>query len=1053
MPRYPLIPEDDSTGPSLGSVTSDDGERYPLLPEDTIPLVDEQDGGLSIIVEGGPAGPAGPTGPAGPAGVAGDHGALTGLADDDHPQYQLAADLGDSALLDVGTTTGFVAAGDDSRFTDTVATSRLGTTGTASETTFLRGDQAWASLGDVGAYKTSTELVLPGLIPGVATTQAAYSRDTPFIDITGDIDIRMNLSLTDWTPATDVSPLSKWGAAGFRSWYLRITSLGKLGLAWSANGTDTVTGGPVLSTVPSSTTDGVYSWVRATLRVDNGENQHELKFYTSTDGVTWTQLGNTRAFVGTTSIFSSSSDLSIGTTVGFNPVPMSVKRVTLHSTIGGTTPAPFDVLFSGGSPNARVILEVAGGNNSLIFIPGLAATAPLSAALNSDPRLNDQRGPVWSIGRVDNADRPTGHDAKSAGYFQIGTMTTARTFTLTSIAEIGIGKSTLVFSGAGCSETNTLTVQAYGTETINGSNTYVITEPNRLITFYSNTATAPTLGPNWVVDAGPTGVTGPPGADGSPGGLSWTYAINTGSAGDRDPGNDNVGFVTLPYESATQIVVDDNPYGINTTLHELFFSVQSGYLLLTSQADPSIYASWEIVSCVDGTMTNETEDGSYVIFNVNASNMGYGSFTDGELVTLSINVAGPQGPQGDPGLDSAGYLTTSVSSMTLNAGTKTLTVDTGLAYSIAQSVVIANDVDHHLHGTVVSYNSTTGVLVVDHDKHTGTGTFSSWVINIDGAITLNVGTTAGTVAAGDDARFSNWNWLNEWDDSVNYVLGDVVYLNTGTYGGAWRAIASSNNVNPSLSVGSPWEPVALPVTGTLPITVGSNAVSIAAATTSAAGSMSSADFTKLAGVASGATSNTVPEQYLRGTGYWHTTPYSATATSYALGSTTMANACTQTHVSPIYLDRTTTYDAIGVQLVTPATDTGAVIELGWCPALTDRSGSPDYTAITSAGNISATAVAGEYSLPVSVTLTAGTWYLLAALKSATTKAGTVPAIRGTIPPMAIYSATSLTTNAAQMQRGSRATDAALTTTVAGAPYATATQPTVGRIGLKVLSWP
>jgi hypothetical protein len=72
--------------------------------------------------------------------------------------------------------------------------------------------------------------------------------------------------------------------------------------------------------------------------------------------------------------------------------------------------------------------------------------------------------------------------------------------------------------------------------------------------------------------------------------------------------------------------------------------------------------------------------------------------------------------------------------MTLNAGTKTLTVGTGLAYSIAQSLVIANDVDHHLHGTVVSYNPTTGVLVVDHDKHTGTGTFSSWSVNLDGVI-------------------------------------------------------------------------------------------------------------------------------------------------------------------------------------------------------------------------------------------------------------------------------------------------------------------------------
>ena len=153
-------------------------------------------------------------------------------------------------------------------------------------------------------------------------------------------------------------------------------------------------------------------------------------------------------------------------------------------------------------------------------------------------------------------------------------------------------------------------------------------------------------------ETGPQGQTGPQGATGPKGelaGLSWTYQINTSTSGDRDPGNDNLGFVTLPYYNATQIVVDDNPYGINTTLHELFLNVQSAYLTLTSQLDPYIYATWKVTSCVDGTVTNETADGSYVIFNVDASNMGYGSFTDGELVTLSLSIIGSQGATGAAG--------------------------------------------------------------------------------------------------------------------------------------------------------------------------------------------------------------------------------------------------------------------------------------------------------------------------------------------------------------------------------------------------------------------
>lgn len=46
-----------------------------------------------------------------------DHGLLAGLADDDHPQYQLVAGLGGAALLNVGTTAGTVAAGNDARIT------------------------------------------------------------------------------------------------------------------------------------------------------------------------------------------------------------------------------------------------------------------------------------------------------------------------------------------------------------------------------------------------------------------------------------------------------------------------------------------------------------------------------------------------------------------------------------------------------------------------------------------------------------------------------------------------------------------------------------------------------------------------------------------------------------------------------------------------------------------------------------------------------------------------------------------------------------------------
>ena len=37
-----------------------------------------------------------------------------------------------------------------------------------------------------------------------------------------------------------------------------------------------------------------------------------------------------------------------------------------------------------------------------------------------------------------------------------------------------------------------------------------------------------------------------------------------------------------------------------------------------------------------------------------------------------------------------------------------------------------------MHGEVTSYNPATGALVVDIKKHTGSGTYTSWVLNLDG---------------------------------------------------------------------------------------------------------------------------------------------------------------------------------------------------------------------------------------------------------------------------------------------------------------------------------
>jgi hypothetical protein len=82
------------------------------------------------------------------------------------------------------------------------------------------------------------------------------------------------------------------------------------------------------------------------------------------------------------------------------------------------------------------------------------------------------------------------------------------------------------------------------------------------------------------------------------------------------------------------------------------------------------------------------------------------------------------------------YHTTSNSTLTIAAnGTITaITNDLGLDYSTAQTVILAHNLSNHMHGDVVSYNQSTGALVVDLQHKSGSGTYSSWEINLQGAV-------------------------------------------------------------------------------------------------------------------------------------------------------------------------------------------------------------------------------------------------------------------------------------------------------------------------------
>ena len=110
-----------------------------------------------------------------------------------------------------------------------------------------------------------------------------------------------------------------------------------------------------------------------------------------------------------------------------------------------------------------------------------------------------------------------------------------------------------------------------------------------------------------------------------------------------------------------------------------------------------------------------------------------------QLCTLNDNIetfggtSGTSGTSGSTGAAGDRYQTTSSTSFTLGTG-GTITVGTGLAYTVSQDILIAYNISNHQVSMIISYNPATGVLVFDAPSEvTGSGTYNSWGVNLNGA--------------------------------------------------------------------------------------------------------------------------------------------------------------------------------------------------------------------------------------------------------------------------------------------------------------------------------
>jgi hypothetical protein len=95
---------------------------------------------------------------------------------------------------------------------------------------------------------------------------------------------------------------------------------------------------------------------------------------------------------------------------------------------------------------------------------------------------------------------------------------------------------------------------------------------------------------------------------------------------------------------------------------------------------------------------------------------------------------GVTGQDGATGVSGSRYHATSTTTLNLTTGaTGAVLIEDELNYSSGQTILLADGGGKHIHATVDSYNSGTKVLAFTPIDHVGTGSSSSWEINLDGA--------------------------------------------------------------------------------------------------------------------------------------------------------------------------------------------------------------------------------------------------------------------------------------------------------------------------------
>ncbi len=105
----------------------------------------------------------------------------------------------------------------------------------------------------------------------------------------------------------------------------------------------------------------------------------------------------------------------------------------------------------------------------------------------------------------------------------------------------------------------------------------------------------------------------------------------------------------------------------------------------------------------------------------------------------------------------------SMTSLAIGTGSKSLTVPAGLSFIAGQALMIGFNGANYMTGTVTSYNSGNGALVVNVTSVVGSGTFTGWTVHPN--VVLNTNINPGLTVGNDP--YDSGNYGGVWTDIDN----------------------------------------------------------------------------------------------------------------------------------------------------------------------------------------------------------------------------------------------------------------------------------------------